>query len=454
MAKIEIKSPNGAKMYEVLDDLVTIGADNKNHIRLKDPSAPAFAARLLRSAQGWRIEPAEQGRKFMLNGLTVGAADLEPGDVVKIDSIELVFHSGDGSAPAPTKAAEPASAVAAPAPIVARRSAAQAPTRAPTGQGGGGNARSGARGGARSRGGSDGDDQRGARDPRAPRATVSNKIGLYTIIGTIALAVVFLGYQFFQSSVFASDPAELVAKAKQYLRGADFETCDKILLELDRRNPDASIRGEMDRIRAGIAAAKQMSELQPHLSRASDEHSILFNFVQTYLSKEVVKREHCREFIRLANTWIDKYRKLSDQVPDFAESQFKQVGDWVAKFKPTAKVEEPDAWEDVNFRADRMTRLTPNKRWREAVQAIDDFLAKNGKHEAAEAMKRSRLNQAENWLSDKLQSADNLIAKKDVDVLKDYIELFQFEIETGGLVTWRPKLEAKLEQMKAVREKK
>ena len=40
-------------------------------------------------------------------------------------------------------------------------------------------------------------------------------------------------------------------------------------------------------------------------ARAGDEHSILFNFVQTYLSKEVVKREHCREFIRLANTWID-----------------------------------------------------------------------------------------------------------------------------------------------------
>ena len=89
MAKIEIKSQGSSKVYEVLDDLVTIGRDEQNHIRLKNEGAAPFEARLVRAARGWRIEAAEAGRKFTVNGLTVRAADLEPGDKVALGEVEL-----------------------------------------------------------------------------------------------------------------------------------------------------------------------------------------------------------------------------------------------------------------------------------------------------------------------------------------------------------------------------
>ena len=453
MAKIEIKSQSGAKTYDVLDDLVTIGSDAKNHIRLKEPGAPAFAARLVRSAQGWRLEAAEAGRKFTLNGLTVGAADLEPGDVVKIDAIEITFHGDDEAqeaAPAQpaTAAVKPVSASRASGPAPAQRSSVQRSSaqRSSAGRG------AGERG--RDRGARDDQEQRGGRGGHGPKRAVSNQIGLYSIIGLISLAAVFLVYRFTQSDVFANDPSEVLKEARRFLKNGDVKGAEDIMRVLDTRNPDAITKAEMEKVRTQLAALKQKSQFQEHLSRASNEQTILISFVQSYLTKEPFKREHCREFVRLASLWLEKFKELPDLFPEFAENQYQQVKDWVTKFRPIAKPEEPDTFDDVNFRADRLTRLTPNKRWREATQALDDFLVRNPGNEAATAMRRSRLNQAENWLSDKLQIADNLIAKKDFDVMKEYVELFEFQIETGGLPAWRSKLEAKIGQLKAALPKK
>ena len=231
MAKIEIKSQGSARVYEVLDELVTIGRDEKNHIRLKDASASLFEARLVRGTSGWRIEAAEEGRKFTVNGLTVRAADLEPGDKVGLGNVELMFVSGDGdAAPAQAPAVGQPAAPHAPASrsSASRTGPQRARAHAPASAGH-------ARADDRSSG------ARHARQLRDPSPMSGQKVGIIVSILSLSILAVYLVYKLLTSEGLANDPKETFKDAVKLVAEGSNDAAERKLALIETRSPDAAL---------------------------------------------------------------------------------------------------------------------------------------------------------------------------------------------------------------------
>lgn len=96
---IVIKGPDEGKQFELAGDLLPIGRDPGNKIRMNDTEASRRHAELVRTADGYRILDKGSANGTYVNSLAVKDALLLPGDRVQIGQSVLVFSAGRGEAP-------------------------------------------------------------------------------------------------------------------------------------------------------------------------------------------------------------------------------------------------------------------------------------------------------------------------------------------------------------------
>ena len=446
MAKIEIRSQGAAKVYEVLDDAVTVGKDAQNNIRLKDPDAAAFEAKLVRGAQGWHIEAAAEGRKLTVNGMTVRAADLETGDVVKLGNVELVLLSTDGEAAPVAAAAAPAPAPT-PAPVPASPRATAPRLRS----GGAGHAPQ-AQGTARRQAAKEREVEPGgaryARQIRDEKPMNSQRIGMLSAIGVLSLAAIFLVYKFVTGSSFNRSPADVIAEAASFLKDGNLESAEATLAIVERdlrgaiTNQDAAaiakLRGDMKSF-----ADKKLD--MPRLENAVDEFSgRVLNFREFYLKTEPWERPPARVYVGILEAWLRRHEAVCEKYPDYRDNQLKTVRELLPKARAVAKMNEPDTEADVRFRVKRAMELKRHNPWREIITACDTFLKNNPDNSYVRKMRAEVYEVGQKDMKKLIEEADAKLARGDDRVFGT----FEFMIKEGAMPEWIPELEAKLRTLK------
>jgi signal transduction histidine kinase len=114
---IVIKGADEGKQFELTGDLLGIGRDASNRIRLTDTEASRRHAELVRSPEGYRILDVGSANGTYVNNLSVRDLLLEPADQIQIGQSVLVYSAGPAagrtaSPPAATRLADQISLIA------------------------------------------------------------------------------------------------------------------------------------------------------------------------------------------------------------------------------------------------------------------------------------------------------------------------------------------------------
>ncbi len=109
-ARLVLQRPDGEELVYALDPgrSITLGRDAGNTIVLDSQFVSKRHALVSWSPRGVRIEDQDSANGLTVNGLTVHAAQLSPGDVIQIGDQRLAFEvEGQVTAPAPSAGGTP-----------------------------------------------------------------------------------------------------------------------------------------------------------------------------------------------------------------------------------------------------------------------------------------------------------------------------------------------------------
>jgi hypothetical protein len=385
MARLEITTPDGRRVYEILDEFVTIGREVGNHLRLNDPSVAPVHLRLIHGQAGYRLELADADLAVEVNGERCGARALQPGDEIRIGGTMLTFvDETPGAAPPvppiPSRIAdrhdstaqsatqepeelevlEEVEEVVEPRPAPVRqprpRSAPHAPQSARYGP------------------------PPACHAPHARHAFVPDKKKMpawltWVLVGALAFVLVLVVMRLLGAGSYYREEASpehwLALAASQFDRREFSRALDSCSLA-DTRNPGAETRQRIQELRERIKVRMLRDADQGTLDLAQRALESMQQFEIKYLAASQ-PRPAARELARAAEQWLQRYaavvRRYTDTAPDVPKVQA-----LYDRYAPQAQLEQPDDSADVLFAVERRLGV-PRPNYRDALTFIDGFMA-------------------------------------------------------------------------------
>jgi hypothetical protein len=105
--RFTIRDAGRERIFEICDDVTTIGSGETALLRLKDNAASKLHCELRRTDLGFKLVDMESGTGTMVNDQPVNQAMLRDGDVVRIGQAALVWRGSNPRAHAPAMPAAP-----------------------------------------------------------------------------------------------------------------------------------------------------------------------------------------------------------------------------------------------------------------------------------------------------------------------------------------------------------
>lgn len=455
MARFKIIAGGQSRLYDILDDTLTLGTAASNAVRLQQEGVAEVHAKVWRAADGLWVSPVD-GASLRVNGETATRHRLRHGDLVElVDGLTLEFVDAAGArpasgkvTPAPTRAPRPAASHAAPAaedrfkpaPAAAPEAAAPTPpvSRAklvvPS-------AAREARDRSAARTQREEAGRRGRPAPPGPRWHLVSGVVL------LSVAVVWIGIRVLSDSLVAESAEDLMALAETQLERGNAQ------LALQTAQAAASRGTGGDAMRAKIAAfetkAKQAMQAAgdaPVLDSARQGMDNLRTFEKSFLAATPTARPACRELVRMADGWRQRYAATCERYPDSAP-MVKEAATLRARYAPAAQLDQADDIEDVMFAAKRATRLQ-RPRYRDAVAAIDAFLARGGDPavlERARDFRAKMLESGREWFDQKMAQMKHAFELGKTDTVLREVDGLAAE---SVIDEWKPVFEAAVQRWK------
>ena len=423
MARLVIETEGRRRIYEILEDQITVGSDRDSQVRLPALRTPNEHLLLIRRGDTYRVAALHPGTAVRVNGDDVTEHTLRHGDRIEIADSVLMFLDEDqlaASSPPSSPSPEPQP----PPPSMAELANAAA-------------GELGARPRAR-RSRERGQDPRRQRvrrrSPRDPRT-----LAMTSAFVCLAAAAV---YYLIKTSPgrFSKSPESLLSLAEHQAQQGYIDRAIGTLQSALQMQPDSATRDAIER---------QLSNLQATLGRRADQGVLtnaatgfrnLEQFESAYLTRDPGHRPACRELVRKADTWLESYREICLKYEDEA----KLVATVEAKrerYAPAARLTEPDTADDVMFLARSQVRVRGRRRYRDAVGVLDAFLARApGDPRAAEVreMRADLVPEGESWLGRALRQVERMIAARQLRDARDQLDF----LAEQALPEWMPQVDA------------
>lgn len=386
MARLELLLAGRKRVFELLDDRLTVGTKPENELRV--PGGVEFV--VSRAVQGFRLE-AQTGGPIRVNGVECGEHELQDGDRIEVGDVVLVYRdertkrtsaehgsSAPPSRPASEQAkrpqpqrppAQPQQQSAQPQPKAPPEPPAQPPLDvgklleqsarklAPSAAGAGPVAAAARR--------------RGRPSTRAPGGMPGWL--WFSSLACVAAVLVWLLVQGLSSSAFSRTPKDLLALAENQLaQGAPQRALATLDLALADPRIDSLTRTQASNLRQRVATALERQSDAATLASADRGRDLLVLFVDREQARAPA-RAFARTVVRRADSWLAEYGETVRRHPD-ARAWADQVMALRERFAPAARLSEPDDAEDLLYRAELTSRQS-NRPYRELLQALDAYLA-------------------------------------------------------------------------------
>jgi len=92
MAKLLIHDALGGRAYELVGEVVTVGREADNALRLPDPSVSRHHCRLRHGAGGWVVEDLQSSNGVLVNDELTPSAPLQDGDTLALGEVRMTFR--------------------------------------------------------------------------------------------------------------------------------------------------------------------------------------------------------------------------------------------------------------------------------------------------------------------------------------------------------------------------
>jgi pSer/pThr/pTyr-binding forkhead associated (FHA) protein len=102
MAKLIV----GGTIYELIDELITVGRAPDNTVHIDNPSVSSRHSELRLVGQQYRLRDLGSTNGTRINGIITRETMLHPGDVIRFGGVEARFESAENAATRPLPEAE------------------------------------------------------------------------------------------------------------------------------------------------------------------------------------------------------------------------------------------------------------------------------------------------------------------------------------------------------------
>ena len=92
MAKLLIHDALGGRAFELVGEVVTVGREADNALRLPDASVSRHHCRLRHDAKGWVIEDLHSSNGVLVNEELTAFTRLQTGDFIALGQVQLTFQ--------------------------------------------------------------------------------------------------------------------------------------------------------------------------------------------------------------------------------------------------------------------------------------------------------------------------------------------------------------------------
>jgi hypothetical protein len=452
--RFKIIAGGQARLYDILDDALTAGSAVHNAIRLEHDDVAEVHVKVWRAEDGVWVG-AVATAPLRVNGAPAARHRLRHGDRVELGAhcaLEFIDAAAKPTAPkaapAASRASKPAPSPAVSPPAAPRRQ----PTAAPP-------VRSAAaaehKGEVKLVVPSAAREARERRSTRAHReeqraqrhAPAGPRWHLITGLLLLSAAVVWVGAKLVSTSVGVKSAEDLLALAEtQLTRGNPQAALQTAQTAAARSDASEELRRRITAFEGKIKQAAQVAADAPVLDLARQGLENLKVFEKSYLSATPTARPACREFVRIADAWHQRYATTCERYPD-SQGLVQEAAALRARYAAHAQLDEPDNVDDVMFAARRATRLK-RPRYRDAIAGLDAFLAKGGDAAvlARATTYRDELTQAGRaWFEAQLERMQREFDRGRSDAVLSEAEILLAECV---LEEWKPELQAKVTRWK------
>ena len=399
MARLVIETADRRKIYEILEDRVTVGSDAENEVRLPEGIGGRQCLLLTRDGDSYRIAALRSAATIRINGDDLTEQTLRHGDRIEVDGTVLLFLDESQEAAAQEEA--PPETPPLSTADLANAAAQQLGARPRTGA----RARTTPSASGRQR---DRPRRRSGRDPRTLPMTSA-------LVCLIAAAAYYLVKT--SPGGFSRSPESLLSLAKHQAQQGHLDRALGTLESALQMTPSGATRTAIEQQIDTIQATLRRRLDQGTLSNAATGFRNLQQFESAYLERTPTHRPACREIVRKIDAWLASYstvcRQYEDEAVMIADTQAMRT-----RYAPAARLTEPDTAEDVMFVARSKVRVRGKRRYREAVETLDAFLERApGDAQAGEVrqMRDDLVPEGESWLARALRQVEKMIAAEMLD---------------------------------------
>jgi hypothetical protein len=387
MARLEILSADRKRVFELLDDRLTIGGGAQHSLRLV--GGAEFA--LTRGARGFRLE-STGARAITVNGQECRQRELRDGDRIELGSITIVYRD-ENAPPEPSLPALLEQAAQQLAPAAARTATA-------------------------------GRRARNAARPR--RGGLPGWLWASTLL-CVAASILFVIVQALDQVSPVPAPADLLALAENQLtRGEPQRALATIDQALASPRIDSRTRQGATQLRARVTTALERQADSAWLAGADRARDLLRQFQQRE-EPRAPARPFARELIRRADAWLETYGARTKRYPESA-AWAAEVEQLRARYAAAAELGAADRAADVLYRADLRSRQT-DRPYRLLLEDLDRFAAAATDPADRSAVEQARAryaDQARSYVARRLREIEALAARGERDAARRDLD----ELET------------------------
>ncbi len=431
MARFKIIAGGQSRLYDILDDSLTAGSAASNAIRIEQPDVADVHAMVWRTDDGVWVSPIAAA-PLRVNGESATRHRLCHGDRVELgvdcalEFVDPAARQAPVSRPA-TVSQKPV--VPANAPPSLRRDKPTVGVRlvVPSAK-------------------REASDRRSAReqreDARRKRESPQGpRWHLFTGLLLLAAAVVWIAIRLLSSSVGVQSADDLFALAEtQLVRGNPELALRTAQTAAERADGNDDLRRRIAAFEARIKQTSLVAADAPVLDLARQGLENLRVFERSYLAAAPTLRPACREFVRVADTWRERYAATCERYPESAP-MVQEAAALRARYAAAAQLDQPDDVEDVLFAARRATRLK-RPRYRDAIATLDEFSAQGGDPAVIERVRAYRAELVESgraWFDQKLGQLRREWDRGRSDAVLSEVETL---LADSVLDEWRAELES------------
>ncbi len=379
MARFKIIVGGQSRLYDILDDSLTAGSAASNAIRIEQPDVADVHVMVWRTDDGVWVSPIAAA-PLRVNGASATRHRLCHGDRVELGAdcalefVDLTARPAPISRPPTVNSTPVASANSPPSPrrdqpVTGGRLVVPSTKREASDRRSGREQREGAR--------------RKRESPQGPRWH------LFTGLLLLAAAVVWIAIRLLSNSDGVKSADDLFALAEtQLVRGNPEQALRTAQTAAERVDANDDLRRRIAVFAASIKATSLVAADASVLDLARQGLENLRVFERSYLAASPTLRPACREFVRAADTWRERYAAICERYPESAH-MVQEAATLRARYAAAAQLDQPSDVEDVLFAARRATRLK-RPRYRDAIATLDEFSARGGDPAVVERVRAYR----------------------------------------------------------------